>query len=127
MSSARIDVVVVGGGIVGLATARALTTRLAGASVVVLDKEPTLAAHQTSHNSGILHAGIYYQPGSLKARLAVEGCERMADFCTERGIAHDRCGKLVVATDESERVRLDGVAERARANGVTVALSLIHI
>ena len=121
MSTARIDVVVVGGGIVGLATARALTARLAGASGVVLDKEQTLAAHQTSHNSGILHAGIYYQPGSLKARLAVEGCERMADFCTERGIVHDRCGKLVVATDETERTRLEGVAERARANGVAVA------
>ena len=121
MRTARIDVVVVGGGIVGLATARALPVQLAGASVVVLDKEPTLAAHQTSHNSGILHAGIYYQPGSLKARLAVEGCERMAEFCTERGIAHDRCGKLVVAPAETERTRLNGVAERARANGVTVA------
>ena len=116
----RVDVVVVGGGIIGLATADALTTRLPGSAVTVLEKEPTVATHQTGRNSGVVHAGIYYAPGSLKAELAVRGGDRLIEFCAEHGIAHDRCGKLVVATTDAERPRLNALAEQARANGVAV-------
>ena len=116
----RVDVVVVGGGIIGLATADALMTRLPGVTVSVLEKEASVATHQTGRNSGVVHAGIYYAPGSMKADLAVRGGDRMVDFCAEHGIAHDRCGKLVVATTDAQRPRLDALAERARANGVAV-------
>jgi len=115
-----VDVVVIGGGIIGLATAEALTTRLPGISVIVLEKEAAVATHQTGRNSGVVHAGIYYAPGSMKAELAVRGGDRLIEFCAEHGIAHDRCGKLVVATTDAERPRLDALAERARANGVDV-------
>jgi (S)-2-hydroxyglutarate dehydrogenase len=110
------DVAVAGGGIVGLATARALALR--GLRVIVLEREGSLGAHQTTHNSGVIHAGIYYVPGSLKARLCVEGAEALYDFCADRGIATDRCGKLVVATREADLERLDEIERRARANGV---------
>lgn len=116
----RTDVVVVGGGILGLATAHALIRRLPDISVVVLEKEPTVAAHQTGRNSGVVHAGLYYPPGSLKADLAIRGGDRMIEFCAEHGIAHDRCGKLVVATSEDQRPRLTALIQRARANGVAV-------
>lgn len=115
------DVVVVGGGIIGLAAANALQLRLPGIGITVLEKEADLASHQTGHNSGVLHAGIYYTPGTLKADLAVKGVESMANFCTEHKIPHDRCGKLVVATNAEEAIRLEGLAERASANGVTVS------
>ncbi len=121
MEGRRADVVVVGGGIIGLATAHALQGRLDGASVVVLEKESEVGTHQTGHNSGVIHAGIYYQPGSLKARLAVLGAASMAAFCADHGVAHDRCGKLVVATDEDGRRRLSDLGARAAANGVEVA------
>jgi L-2-hydroxyglutarate oxidase len=110
------DVAVAGGGIVGLATARALAMR--GRSVIVLERERKLGGHQTSHNSGVIHAGIYYAPGSLKARLCVEGAAALYDYCAEHGIAAERCGKLVVAVDEGELERLDELERRARANGV---------
>jgi 2-hydroxyglutarate dehydrogenase len=110
------DVVVVGGGIVGLATARALALR--GRRVVVLERESTTGAHQTSHNSGVIHAGIYYAPGSLRARLCGEGAARLYDYCAERGIAAERCGKLVVAARPDELPRLDELQRRATANGV---------
>lgn len=119
-TTTRVDVVVVGGGIIGLATADALMTRLPGVTVSVLEKEASVATHQTGRNSGVVHAGIYYAPGSMKADLAVRGGDRMVDFCAEHGIAHDRCGKLVVATTDAQRPRLDALAERARANGVAV-------
>lgn len=109
---------IVGGGIVGLATALALTE--AGVtSVVVLEAETEMAAHQTGHNSGVIHAGLYYRPGSLKAKLCIEGREALYAFCAQEGIAHERCGKLVVATNDEEAARLDALAERARANGLT--------
>jgi 2-hydroxyglutarate dehydrogenase len=110
------DVAVVGGGIVGLATARALALR--GRSVVVLEAEATTGAHQTSHNSGVIHAGIYYAPGSLRARLCVEGAARLYAYCAEKGIAAERCGKLVVAGRTADLARLDELERRARANGV---------
>ena len=110
------DVAVAGGGIVGLATARALALR--GLSVVVLEREAALGGHQTSHNSGVIHAGIYYAPGSLKAKLCVDGAAALYEYCERKGIAAERCGKLVVAVAEDEIERLDELERRARANGV---------
>jgi L-2-hydroxyglutarate oxidase len=114
----RWDLCVVGAGIVGLASARAVLRRHPGWRVLVLDKEPRIAAHQSGHNSGVIHAGIYYTPGSLKARLCVAGSAAMLRFCEERGIAHARCGKVIVATDHEELPRLHALLERGRANGV---------
>lgn len=113
------DVVVVGGGIVGLATARALATAH-GARVIVLEAEARVAAHQTGHNSGVMHSGVYYKPGSLKARLCRTGLAAMYEFCAAEGVPHRRCGKLIVAVDESEERRLVALEERARANGSPV-------
>ena len=111
------DVTVVGAGIVGLATAHALLE--AGVEGVrVLEKEPGVARHQSTHNSGVLHAGLQYTPGSEKARLAREGIRRMTDFCRHHGIPHEICGKLVVAVDEAELPRLDAMLERGRQNGL---------
>lgn len=112
------DFCVIGGGIVGLATAMALQDRRPGASVIVLEKEGDLARHQTGHNSGVIHAGIYYQPNSLKARLCREGAEATKRFCTEHGIHFDVCGKLLVATNEAELSRMAGLEQRARENGI---------
>ncbi len=111
------DVVVVGGGIVGLATARALLHGT-GATVALLEAENTLAAHQTGHNSGVLHSGLYYRPGSLKARLCGAGREALLRFCAEHGVAHERCGKVVVATRPEELPRLEELERRGRANGL---------
>ncbi|WP_320672197.1 L-2-hydroxyglutarate oxidase [Patulibacter defluvii] len=112
------DVVVIGAGIVGLATARELQRRDPARRVLVVDRESRVAAHQSSHSSGVLHAGIYYPPGSLKARACVRGRELLERFCDEHAIAHERCGKLVVALDAGERTRLDELERRAIANGV---------
>ena len=109
------DVAVVGGGIVGLATARALVGRH---RVVVLEAEDRLAPHQTGHNSGVIHSGLYYKPGSLKARLCTEGRTSLVRYCSERGLPHDLCGKLVVATDASQIPRLDALEARGRENGL---------
>ncbi len=111
-------VVVVGGGILGLATARLIAREHAAADVVLLEKEPQLALHQTARNSGVVHAGIYYEPGTLKARLCRRGVALLRDFCAERGVPYEACGKLVVALDERELPRLERLAERAHANGV---------
>ena len=116
----RCDVAVVGAGIVGLATARELLLRRPGSGVVVLEREQRIAAHQTSHNSGVIHAGVYYEPGSLKARLCVEGARELYEYCEEQAIAHKRCGKLIVATDAAQLPRLDELERRAAANGVRV-------
>jgi len=110
------DVAVIGGGLVGLATAMALAER--GMSVTVLEAEDRLAAHQSGHNSGVIHSGLYYKPGSLKARLCVEGARALWSFCEEEGIATRRCGKLVVATHEEELPRLDELERRGQANGL---------
>ncbi|HEY6761676.1 MAG TPA: L-2-hydroxyglutarate oxidase [Baekduia sp.] len=112
------DVAVVGGGIVGLATARELQRRDPGARIVVLEREATLGAHQSGSNSGVAHAGIYYAPGSLKARLCVEGVRDLYAFCDEHGVAYERCGKVIVALDAAELPGLDELERRGRANGV---------
>ncbi len=113
-------IVVVGAGIVGLATARALAQR--GDEVTVLEKEPHVAAHQSGRNSGVIHSGVYYVPGSLKARLAVRGAASMTAFARERGIAHRVTGKLIVATAPAEVAALHRLADRATANGVPARL-----
>jgi (S)-2-hydroxyglutarate dehydrogenase len=112
------DVAIVGAGILGLATARELLERRPGLRVAVLDKEATVGFHQTGHNSGVVHAGIYYAPGSLKARLCVEGARRLYEFCDAHGVAYEKCGKVIVARDDSELPRLDELERRGRANGV---------
>jgi (S)-2-hydroxyglutarate dehydrogenase len=112
------DLAIVGAGIVGLATARELQRRNPDARIVVLEREDRVGVHQTGSNSGVAHAGIYYKPGSLKAKLCVEGVRRMYDFCEEHGVAHERCGKVIVALDRSELGRLDELERRGRANGV---------
>jgi (S)-2-hydroxyglutarate dehydrogenase len=114
------DVVVVGGGIVGLSTAYALTRAAPGTTVAVLEKEPRLARHQTGHNSGVIHSGIYYRPGSFKARFAVQGAAEMVKFCVEHEIAHEVTGKLIVATDRAELPRLHALVQRGRENGIPV-------
>ena len=111
-------VTLVGGGIVGLATALQLARIRPGWQIQVLEKEARVGAHQSTHNSGVLHAGIYYKPGSLKARLAVSGIRKMVAFCVEHGIKHEICGKLVVATDAVEVGRLRSLLERGTANGL---------
>ena len=112
------NIAIVGGGIVGLATAYRLLERYPGARVTVLEKEDAVGRHQTGHNSGVLHCGLYYKPGSMKARVAVEGIRQMTAFCAENGIAHEICGKLVVAADEGEVPRLRDLLGRGTANGL---------
>jgi L-2-hydroxyglutarate oxidase len=114
------DFCVVGGGIVGMATAMALLRARPGASIVVLEKELELARHQTGHNSGVIHSGIYYEPGSLKAELCVRGARAIKEFSAEHGIPVINCGKLIVATNEVELGRLNQLAERSTANGVEI-------
>lgn len=109
---------IVGGGIVGLATAFRLSQRLPGAEITVVEKESSVGRHQTGHNSGVLHSGLYYKPGSLKARLAVRGIRQMVEFCREHSIPHEICGKLVVAADEAELPGLRDLHERGLANGL---------
>ncbi|HEX6872476.1 MAG TPA: L-2-hydroxyglutarate oxidase [Micromonosporaceae bacterium] len=114
--------VVVGGGIVGLATAYRLTQRYPQATVTVLEKEDRVAAHQTGHNSGVIHAGVYYRPGSLKAQLCRAGAKSMVEFCAEQGIPAQVCGKLIVATDPAELPRLHALFDRASANQLPVTM-----
>ncbi|MGW8311840.1 MAG: L-2-hydroxyglutarate oxidase [Desulfuromonadales bacterium] len=112
------DLAVIGGGIVGCATARAILKRYPGLKIVLFEKEARLAAHQTGHNSGVIHAGLYYRPGSLKAQTCTTGREALYAFCGEHGIPHQRCGKVVVAVDESELPALEELERRGRANGL---------
>ncbi len=114
------DFCVIGGGIVGLATAMKLLEKQPGASLVLLEKEDSVAVHQTGHNSGVIHAGIYYVPGSLKARLCAAGATATKEFCRQHGIPFDACGKLIVATDAVELARIVALQERASANGLTL-------
>src|SRR5215510_10445367 len=121
----RYDVAIVGGGILALATASALSERAPRARLVILEKESRLAQHQTGHNSGVIHSGIYYKPGSHKARLCVEGVRLMVEFCAAHGIRVERCGKVIVATTPAELPRLATLYERGVANGVP-GLSVIE-
>ena len=118
MSDDRFDVAVVGGGIVGLATAHALLQRRPGLRVAVLEKEAELGRHQTGHNSGVVHSGVYYKPGSFKARLCKDGNIALAAFCHDHDIPYERCGKLIVATDAAEAERLQTIVDRAAASGI---------
>ncbi len=114
----RCDLAVVGGGIVGLAVARELARRHPHRSVCVLEREASIGTHQTGHNSGVIHAGVYYTPGSLKARLCVEGARELYEYCEEREIAVEACGKVIVATEAGELDRLEELERRGRANEV---------
>jgi L-2-hydroxyglutarate oxidase len=113
-----IRVGIVGGGIVGVALARQVAGLGRDVAVTVLEKEPELARHQTGRNSGVVHAGLYYTPGSLKARLCRRGVELLSEFCAANGLTYDQCGKVVVALDRTELGRLEAIGERAAANGV---------
>jgi L-2-hydroxyglutarate oxidase len=112
------DVAIVGGGIVGLATAYTLTEQYPDRSLVVLEKEDRVATHQTGRNSGVIHSGIYYRPGSLRAENCREGKRRLVAFCEREGVAYDMCGKVIVAVTEDERSRLHAIYERGQQNGV---------
>ena len=113
------SVSIVGGGIVGLATAYRLLERMPGARVVVLEKEAAVGQHQSSHNSGVLHCGLYYRPGSRRARLAVRGIQQMVEFCRSHAVPHEVCGKVVVAVTDDEVPRLNSLFERGQQNGLT--------
>jgi len=118
------DVIIIGGGIVGLATAYQITESLPEHRVVVLEKESSLAAHQTGHNSGVIHSGIYYRPGSLKARNCRDGKLALQRFCDEHSIAYDLCGKVIVAIDDGQLPTLNNIYERGQANGVACEMIL---
>ena len=114
----RVEIAIIGGGIVGLATAYELTRQFPKRSLIVLEKENELAFHQTGHNSGVLHSGIYYKPGSLKAINCRDGKLQMEQFCREQSIPFEICGKVIVAVDESELPAMQGIYDRGQANGV---------
>ncbi len=117
--ASRVEVAVIGGGIVGLATGLKLLERAPGLSVAVLEKESTIAAHQTGHNSGVIHSGLYYKPGSEKAKTCVEGRRLLVEFCKRHSVPHEICGKLIVATSEAELPALAELERRAAENGLT--------
>jgi (S)-2-hydroxyglutarate dehydrogenase len=114
------DFAIIGGGIVGLSTAMALGKRYPNARILVLEKESNWAFHQTGNNSGVIHSGIYYKPGSFKAKFCRDGCRSMVEFCQEHGIDHEICGKVIVATDEKELPRLENLYKRGSENGIDV-------
>jgi len=124
MTDSRYNAIVIGGGIVGLAVALEITRRFPHLRLLVIEKEDRVARHQSGHNSGVIHSGLYYNPGSLKARLCVTGAAAMIEFCREHGIAHKVCGKVVVATWSNELPRLEQLRQRGEANGL-VGLRLI--
>ena len=117
-ASSSIDLVIIGAGIVGLSTARALLLQFPHLQLTVLEKESEVAQHQTGRNSGVIHSGLYYKPGSLKAMLCTKGAAAMIRYCQVHNIPYRRCGKVVVATEESELPRLQDLYERGVANGV---------
>jgi L-2-hydroxyglutarate oxidase LhgO len=119
MTDSRYNVIIVGGGIVGLAVALEITRRFPRVRLLLLEKEDRVGRHQSGHNSGVIHSGVYYKPGSLKAKLCVTGAAAMVEFCREHGIPHQVCGKVIVATHEQEFPRLEELRHRGEANGLT--------
>jgi L-2-hydroxyglutarate oxidase len=119
MTDSHYNVIIVGGGIVGLAVATEITRRFPRLRVLLLEKEDRVGRHQSGHNSGVIHSGVYYKPGSLKAKLCVTGAAAMIEFCREHGIAHQVCGKVIVATHDEEFPRLEELRRRGEANGLT--------
>jgi L-2-hydroxyglutarate oxidase len=119
MVDSRYDVIIIGGGVVGLGVALEITRRLPHLRLLLLEKEERVARHQSGHNSGVIHSGVYYKPGSMKARLCVTGAAAMIEFCREHGIAHNVCGKVIVATQAEELPRLEELRKRGEANGLT--------
>ncbi len=118
MTDSRYNVVIIGGGAVGLGVALEITRRFPHLQVLVLEKEDRVARHQSGHNSGVIHSGVYYKPGSMKARLCVTGAAAMVEFCREHGVAHNVCGKVIVATRSDELARLEELRQRGEANGL---------
>src|ERR1700692_53880 len=118
MSDQSYDIVIIGGGIVGLSTAMHATRMLPQLRLLLVEKEDAVARHQSGHNSGVIHSGIYYKPGSLKAKFCVEGTAAMVDFCREHSLPHEVCGKVIVATTDQEIPRLKMLFERGQANGL---------
>jgi L-2-hydroxyglutarate oxidase len=118
MNNSRFDIIIVGAGIVGLSTAMELVRRRPDLKLAILEKEGEVAAHQTGHNSGVIHSGLYYKPGSLKAQMAVEGARLMVEFCREHDLPYDLCGKVVVVTQKEDLPRLEELYRRGVANGV---------
>jgi L-2-hydroxyglutarate oxidase len=118
MTDSRYDVVIIGGGIVGLAVALEVTRRIPHLRLLLLEKEDHVARHQSGHNSGVIHSGVYYKPGSLRARLCVAGAAAMVEFCREHGIPHHVCGKVIVATSDAELPRLEELRQRGQTNGL---------
>jgi (S)-2-hydroxyglutarate dehydrogenase len=119
MTDSRSNIVIIGGGVVGLGVALAITRRFPALRLLVLEKEDRVARHQSGHNSGVIHSGVYYKPGSLKARLCVTGAAAMVEFCRRHGVAHEVCGKVIVATEADELPRLEQLRQRGEANGLT--------
>jgi (S)-2-hydroxyglutarate dehydrogenase len=119
MTDSCYDVVIIGGGVVGLGVALEITRRFPRLRLLLLEKEDRVARHQSGHNSGVIHSGVYYKPGSMKARLCVAGAAAMVEFCREHGIAHEVCGKVIVATHADELPRLQDLRKRGEANGLT--------
>jgi (S)-2-hydroxyglutarate dehydrogenase len=119
VTDSRSDVIIIGGGVVGLAVALEITRRFPGKRLLVLEKEARVARHQSGHNSGVIHSGVYYKPGSLKARLCVAGAAAMIAFCREHNVPHNVCGKVIVATETDELPRLEELRRRGEANGLT--------
>ncbi len=113
-----VDVLVIGGGVTGLASARAIAERLPDASICLLERHRHPGMETSTHNSGVIHAGIYYPSGTLKAQLCVDGASRLYRYCAERGVAHARCGKFIVAVTDDDEAELMSLLERGRANGV---------
>src|SRR5579862_6394434 len=118
MNDSRYNIIVIGGGAVGLGVALEITRRFPRQRLLVLEKEARVACHQSGHNSGVIHSGVYYKPGSLKARLCVSGAAAIVEFCREHEIPHKVCGKVIVATMEEELPRLEELRRRGEANGL---------
>ena len=124
MTDSRHNVIIIGGGVVGLGVGLEITRRFPHLRLLLLEKEDRVARHQSGHNSGVIHSGVYYKPGSMKAHLCVSGAAAMIEFCREHEVAHEVCGKVIVATDTDELPRLEELHRRGEANGL-VGLRMI--